>query len=130
MVRFEPGEMPDIGHDFIKVTFMTFNDLVSNFHATPACTDAFDSLHKGCLDLTRNEPHNAIAYYLIAGFARTYVILFDEEATDPQTAKKAKEQIEDYLRRIQSALANQSPEMLTSSLNSIVLDYLQSDRIF
>lgn len=109
---------------------MTFNDLVSNFHATPACTDAFDVLRRGCLDLIRDEPNNAIAYYLIAGFARTYVILFDEEATDPQIANTAKEQIEDYLRRIQSVLAHRSPEMLVSSLNSIVLDYLESDRIF
>lgn len=109
---------------------MTFDDLVLNFHDMTACTDAFDMLRKGCLDLTRSEPHHAIAYYLIAGFARTYVILFDEEATDLGLANKAKEQIEDYLRRIQSVLTHQSGEMLVSSLNSIVLDYLESDRIF
>ncbi|MES2536504.1 MAG: hypothetical protein V4632_11595 [Pseudomonadota bacterium] len=93
-------------------------------------TDAYKELKAACLNLIKGDPHNAAAYYLIAGFARSYVILHEEEAVTFEMANAAKAQMLDYLRRIESILTSLSADARMSSLNSIVLDYLQSDKIF
>jgi hypothetical protein len=109
---------------------MNLTEVITQFQDTPPGTDAYKEVKAACLNLIKGDPHNAAAYYLIVGFARSYVILYEEEAVTFDTANKAKAQMLDYMRRIESALTSNSHEARLSSLNSIVLDYLQSERIF
>ena len=108
----------------------SLTEVIAQFENSLAGTDTYKVLKAACLNLIKQDPHHAAAYYPIFVFARSYVILYEEEAVTFETANKAKAQMLDYLKRIESALSSDSQEALLSSLNSIVLDYLQSERIF
>jgi hypothetical protein len=109
---------------------MDLTTLLAKFKQSPPGTDAYQALKDACLDLIKSDPNNAASYFLISRFARSYVLLQEEEAVTFEIAERAKKQMVDYLTRIHSANEHGSAENRLSSLNSIVLDYLQSERIF
>jgi hypothetical protein len=109
---------------------MSFNEVVRAFSERIACTDAYGDLKSRCLQLSKTDPDNASAYFLVAGFARSYVLLHDEEAVPAELAQRAHEQLVRYLGMVASAIADGSASARLSALNAIVLDYLQSDRVF
>jgi hypothetical protein len=109
---------------------MSFNDVVRAFSEAVVCTDAYEELKHECLQLSKSDPDNAGAYFLIAGFARSYVLLHDEEAVPAEVAQRAQRQLVRYLEMVASAIADGSAYARLSALNAIVLDYTQSDRIF
>lgn len=108
---------------------MTLTKLIAQFQNEQPGTDAYQQIKAVCLELVSEDPSNAAAYYLIASFARSYVMLYEEEAVTLDTANKAKAQLLDYLTRIHGA-QNALPESRLSTLNSIAIDYLKSDRVF
>jgi hypothetical protein len=109
---------------------MNLTGLIAQFQGQQPGTDAFQQIKTGCLNLVGEDPVNATAYYLIASFARSYVLLYEEEAVTFDIANRAKAQMLDYLKRIHDVSQNASAETRLSTLNSITLDYLKSDRIF
>jgi hypothetical protein len=109
---------------------MSFNDAVRSFSEWPACTDAYEALKNRCLELARTDPDNAAAYFVVFGFARSYVLLYDEEAVPAELAERAKRQLMRYLEILASAIGDGSPSARLSALNAVAFDYLQSDRIF
>ena len=109
---------------------MLLKDVLQKFKEQAPGTDAYKEVKAKCLELMTSDPNNAAAYFLIFGFARSYVLLFEEEAVSPDLASRAKKQLEHYMDILCSAIADGTVEAKMSSLNAIVLDYLQSDRIF
>jgi hypothetical protein len=109
---------------------MNLTELISQFEGQPPGTDAYKQIKTVCLNLASEESANATAYYLIANFARSYVLLYEEEAVTFDIANKAKAQLLDYLKRIHGVSQNASAEARLSTLNAITLDYLKSSRIF
>jgi hypothetical protein len=65
---------------------MSFSDVVHEFSNSLACTDAFEDLKHECLQLSKTDPENAAACFLTFGFARSYVLLYDEEAVPTELA--------------------------------------------
>ena len=53
---------------------MNLAEIVSQFEAGEAGTDAYVELRAQCLPLVEKDSANAAAYFLIANFARSYVI--------------------------------------------------------
>jgi hypothetical protein len=109
---------------------MSFNEVVHAFSARPACTDAYDELRDACLQLAKTDPENAGTCFLVAGFARAYVLLYDEEAVPAELAQRAQRQMVHYLEMLASSIMDGTASARLSALNAVVLDYLQSDRIF
>jgi hypothetical protein len=109
---------------------MSFNDAVRVFSDGLACTDAYEELKTRCLQLSKADPENAAAYFLVSGFARSYVLLYEEDAVPAEQAQRAKQQLTRYLEMLASSIMEGSPSARLSALNAVVLDYLQSDRIF
>lgn len=109
---------------------MNLTELIAQFEGQQPGTDAYEQIKTVCLNLVGEDSANATAYYLIANFARSYVLLYEEEAVTFDIANKAKAQMLDYLKRIHNVSQNASAEARLSTLNSITLDYLKSDRIF
>jgi len=109
---------------------MSFNEVVRSFSEWPACTDAYEEIKNNCLQLAKTDPDNAAAYFLVFGFARSYVLLYDEEAVSEELAQRAKRQLTSYLDILASAIADGSAPARLSALNAVAFDYLQSERIF
>lgn len=109
---------------------MDLTTLISKFEQSPPGTDAYKTLKADCLDAIKSDPNNASAYFMVSRFARSYVLLHEEEAVSVEVAQNAKQQMLDYLGRIRSVAVHGTAESRLSSLNSIVLDYLQSERLF
>jgi hypothetical protein len=109
---------------------MSFNDVVRGFSNGIACTDAYEELKRSCLQLSKTDPENAAAYFLVSGFARSYVLLYEEEAVPAELAQRAKRQMTRYLEMLASSIADGGASARLSALNAVVLDYLQSDRVF
>ena len=108
---------------------MHLDHIISEFRNQPPGTDAYQNLKDQVLQLTGNDPSNATAYFLIFGFARSYVLLYEEEAVTVDTAHAAKAQMLDYLERIHKALGLPAETRL-QVLNDITTHYLNSARIF
>jgi hypothetical protein len=109
---------------------MSLSDVLQEFSAWPPCTDAYEEVKAACLRLSRTDPDNAAAYFLVFGFARSYVLLYEEDAVPADLAERAKNQLRGYLEILASAIADGTPAAKLSALNAVVLDYLQSERIF
>jgi uncharacterized membrane protein len=109
---------------------LSFSDVAQVFVNGLACIDAYEELKGVCMQLSKTDPDNAAVYFLVFGFARSYVLLYEEDAVPPERAQRAKRQMSRYLDILASALADGSTLARLSALNAVVLDYLQSDRIF
>jgi hypothetical protein len=109
---------------------MSLTNVLQEFSACPPGTDAYKEVKARCLALAKTDPANAAAYFLVFGFARSYVLLFEEEAVPPELADRAKKQLVRYLEILASGIADGTADAKLSSLNAVVLDYLQSERIF
>ncbi|MNR79921.1 hypothetical protein D3C72_106340 [compost metagenome] len=108
---------------------MNLAEIVSQFESGVAGTDAYVELRTQVLPLTEQDPANAAAYFLIANFARSYVMLYEEEAVTVDIARKAKSAMLDYLQRI-VAVQNADAEARLAAINAIAVDYLRSEKIF
>ncbi|MBF8179629.1 hypothetical protein [Herminiimonas contaminans] len=108
---------------------MNLAEIVSQFESGEAGTDAYVELRAQCLPLIEKDSANAAAYFLIANFARSYVMLYEEEAVTVEVARKAKIAMLDYLHRIVAAQGGNA-EVRLAAINAIAVDYLHSDKIF
>jgi hypothetical protein len=54
---------------------MNLTELIAQFQEQQPGTDSYKQIKTVCLSLASEEPAYATAYYLIASFARSYVIL-------------------------------------------------------
>ncbi|MDQ0142068.1 hypothetical protein [Cupriavidus necator] len=100
---------------------MDFKTLTAEFAQTVPGTDAFLKVKQQSLALMNSDPGNAAAYFLIYGFARSYVILHDDEGITTEVANAAQAQLLGYMRALESELGQ--GQALLEAMNRIVLDY-------
>ena len=70
---------------------MKFQFIFENFKALPNGTDAFKQLKILCeQEIGNNNNLDNSALFLIYGFAKNYVLLYEDQEVTPEFAKKAK----------------------------------------
>jgi len=70
------------------------------------------------------------ATYLIYGFARSYVILYEDEAVTSEFAQASKETLMNYMSHLNEALLTQDDSLILNALNQVSNDYMQGSRVF
>jgi hypothetical protein len=108
---------------------MKLAHIISEFRDQPPGTDACQNLKDQVLQLIKDDPSNATAFFLVVGFARSYVLLYEEEAVTVDAAHAAKAQMLDYLQRIDDSPGS-AAETRLQTLNDIISHSLSSTRIF
>lgn len=109
---------------------MNFSELIQRFAAQVPGTDSFLKVKEGTLALISSDSEHAGAYFLIYGFARSYVILYEDQGIDPAFAETAKQQLLAYMNRLNDAFASGQAADMVVAQNWIVLDYGRSGKIF
>jgi len=107
---------------------MDFKVLTAEFVQSVPGTDSFLSVKRHCLDLMKSDPQNAAAYFVIYGFARSYVILHDDEGITPEVAGAAQAQLGAYMEAVGQALGDSNA--VFEALNRIVIDYDLKRQLF
>ena len=72
----------------------------------------------------------SLVYSYIYGFAKNYVLLYEDEAVTSHFAQSAKQQLIDYMMILDEALQEQNAQAILQTLNSISNQYMKSSRIF
>ncbi|WP_427307226.1 hypothetical protein [Cupriavidus sp. H39] len=101
---------------------MDFKTVTEQFANSVPGTDAFLTVKQQSQALISADPRHAAAYFLIYGFARSYVILHDDEGITTEVANAAQAQLLGYMRAIEQSLDGGDPA-LVAAMNQIVLDY-------
>lgn len=100
---------------------MDFKTTIAEFAQSVPGTDAFLKVKQQSLALMGSDPGNASAYFLIYGFARSYVILHDDEGITAEVADSAQAQLLSYMKALEPVLGH--GQALLEAMNQIVLDY-------
>lgn len=108
---------------------MNFTEITDQFDASVPGTDAFLKVKEGMHRLISEDSGRAAAYFLIYGFARSYVILHDDEGISTDFAERAKTQLLHYMRQIETSLQNDATTLL-EAMNKIVSDYETARQAF
>ncbi|MGK3628386.1 hypothetical protein ACSLGU_32300, partial [Acinetobacter sp. A11] len=95
-------------------------------------TDAFKDLKNACEQSLKEsqDTKEKAAVYLIYGFARSYVILYEDEAVTTEFAHTSKTQLITYMESLNEALLSQDDSAILSALNQVSDDYIKSTRVF
>lgn len=100
---------------------MNFSQAADQFEANAPGTDAFLAVKDQMRALIASDSARAAAYFLVYGFARSYVILHDDEDITVEFALTAKTRLLKYMREIEVALNEE--KSLLDAMNKIVVDY-------
>lgn len=109
---------------------MTFSDAVHTFSTSLPGTDAYAKLRQAMQILIKTDPAHAVVYFLIFGFARTYVMLYEDQEVSPEFAESNQKTMLSYLLTLEQALVQNEPALLYIALNDVVNCYEQSNKIF
>jgi len=111
---------------------MNFQAILSSFKNQSTGTDAFKNLKNACEQYLKqsSDLNEKAATYLIYGFARSYVILYEDEAVTTEFAQASKETLMNYMSHLNKALLTQDDSIILSALNQVSNDYMQGSRVF
>jgi hypothetical protein len=112
---------------------MNFSTIFQNFKSLSTGTDAFKQLKNECEQTLLSPTSNTLDHsslLLIYGFAKNYVLLYEDEAVTSQFAQSAKQQLIEYMSILDKALQEQNAQAILQALNSISNQYMKSSRIF
>lgn len=111
---------------------MNFQTILLSFQNQSTGTDAFKDLKNACeqsLKESQNTKEKA-AVYLIYGFARSYVILYEDEAVTSEFANTSKSMLIEYMECLNEALLSKDDRAILNALNQVSDDYIKSSRVF
>lgn len=111
---------------------MNFKAILLNFSQLPSGTDTFKQLKQLC-EQQLGQPQPSLektALFLISGFAKNYVLLYEDQAIRPEFAQNAKNQLLGYMQRLSDALESADEARILEALNQVSSDYMQSSRVF
>jgi hypothetical protein len=111
---------------------MNFQTILLNFKNQSTGTDAFKDLKNACeqsLKKSQNTKEKA-AIYLIYGFARSYVLLYEDEAVTTEFSHASKTELISYMERLNQALLSHEDSAILNALNQVSDDYIKSSRVF
>ncbi|WP_085246828.1 hypothetical protein [Gilliamella mensalis] len=109
---------------------MTFSDVTKTFATSLPGTDSYVKLQKAMSALIQEDPQNASVYFLIFGFARTYVMLYEDQEISPQFAEENQNLMLSYLNILDEALNKQDAQSIYHALNKVVNEYENSKKVF
>ncbi|QIT18051.1 hypothetical protein [Acinetobacter pittii] len=111
---------------------MNFQTILLSFKNHSTGTDAFKDLKNACEQSLKEsqDTKEKAAVYLIYGFARSYVILYEDEAVTTEFAYTSKTQLIAYMESLNKALLSQDDSAILSTLNQVSDDYIKSTRVF
>lgn len=109
---------------------MTFSEVVATFAKSLPGTDTYVKLRTAMRKLIQEDPHNASVYFLIFGFARTYVMLYEDQEVSPQFAEDNQKLMLSYLTILDEALNRGDAANLYQALNRVVNEYENSKKVF
>lgn len=109
---------------------MAFSEVVKSFAASLPGTDTYVKLRQAMQGLILEDPNNASVYFLIFGFARTYVMLYEDQEVSPQFAEDNQKLMLSYLHILDEALNKRDAANLYSALNRVVNEYANSKKVF
>jgi len=111
---------------------MIFPALLEQFQNLPFGTDAFKQLKINCeYQIIHGESNfEKSAVFLIYGFAKNYVLLYEDQAITAEFAANAKAQLLGYIQQLNTAIQTQNSATLLDTLNQVTAHYMQSSRIF
>lgn len=109
---------------------MKFSEMVKQFERALPGAESFKTAKAHCDAIMQDEPFQTAAAFLIAGFCRTYVLLYEDQAVTSEFASKNQQQLLHYMQILDQALATQEPAKVYIAINDVLQHYLVSDRIF
>lgn len=109
---------------------MIFSEVTKTFATSLPGTDSYVKLRKAMRTLIQEDPNNASVYFLIFGFARTYVMLYEDQEVSPQFAEDNQKLMLSYLNILDEALHKQNAESIYQALNKVVNEYENSKKVF
>lgn len=111
---------------------MIFQSILTQFQTLSSGTDAFKKLKQLCeqsIPLATDSSEQT-ALFLIYGFAKNYVLLYKDQAVTSEFAQAAKQQLLDYMLKLDSAIQTGQKDLILDSLNQVTADYMRSSRVF
>ncbi|WP_392561441.1 hypothetical protein RHO12_09860 [Orbus sturtevantii] len=109
---------------------MAFSAVINIFANSLPGTDSYVKLRQAMQKLIQEDPSNAAVYFLVFGFARTYVMLYEDQEVSPQFAEDNQKLMLSYLNILDSALKKGDGASLYSALNCVVNEYENSKKVF
>ena len=111
---------------------MTFQAIFETFQTLPNGTDAYQQLKNECEQaiIRAENPLEHCSLFLIYGFAKNYVLLYEDQAVTPVFADKVKAQIVTYRHELNEALSTKDTSRILTALNNVSKQYVGSSRIF
>lgn len=111
---------------------MNFQSIFETFQTLPNGTDAYQQLKHQCEQaiVAADHPLEHNALFLIYGFAKNYVLLYEDQAVTPVFADKVKAQIVAYMYELNEALSTKDASSILTALNNVSKQYIGSSRIF
>ncbi len=101
---------------------MTYQNAIDAFERSESGTDSFKNLYRSLLQLMKADPADAAAYYILATAAHNYVLRYEDQALEAETADGAKASLLDLCKRFAKASKGSAEDKL-SALSSIASDY-------
>jgi hypothetical protein len=111
---------------------MIFQSILTQFQTLSSGTDAFKQLKQVCeqsIPLATDSSEQT-ALFLIYGFAKNYVLLYEDQAVTSEFAQAAKQQLLDYMLKLDRAIQTGQKDLILDSLNQVTADYMRSSRVF
>lgn len=109
---------------------MNFAEMVNEFSKNLPGTESFKRARKNCLEIISLNSDQAAVAFLIAGFCKNYVLLYEEEALSFDFAQRNHALLLGYMSRLEKALRTQDGGKVTQCLNQVICDYSVSDCAF
>lgn len=111
---------------------MTFSAILEQFQNLPFGTDAFKQLKINCESQIAHSESDfeKTAIFMIYGFAKNYVLLYEDQAITAEFASKAKSQLLEYMHQFNTALRTNSSQKILETYNQVTNHYMHSSRIF
>lgn len=111
---------------------MNFQSIFQDFQSSSNGTDAFKNLkiqcEKAIQDLDNSLQYSAL--FLIYSFAKNYVLLYEDQAVTSDFALEAKQQLIDYMLKLNDALQSQDAVIILEQLNLVIKNYNASSKLF
>ncbi|WP_420998138.1 hypothetical protein ACKI2N_033745 [Cupriavidus sp. 30B13] len=108
---------------------MTLETTLQQFQDSLPGTDAFVAVKNATRDLIDTDPAHAAAYFLLYGFARSYVLLYEDQAVTMDFAEAAKQELLGYMQGIAGALRAGDAALL-AEMNRVVSAYQGGKKTF
>ena len=111
---------------------MMFSALLEQFQNLSSGSDAFKQLKNQCEAhiLNVDSDLEKSTLFLVYGFAKNYVLLYEDQGVTAEFSAAAKAQLLGYMQQLNDALQSGDKSLILDALNQVTVEYMQSSRVF